>query len=163
MASLEGRLRKGIGRPPGLLSYPPNEAITMNRWLLKTEPSDYSFSDLERDRRTVWDGVGNNLALIHIRNVREGDEALIYHTGEERAVIGVARVVCDPYPDPALGDPRRAVFDVEVARRLTRPVSLDEIKADTAFAGFDLLKNSRLSAMPVPEPLFRLILRMSGG
>ncbi|HEX4952643.1 MAG TPA: EVE domain-containing protein [Thermoanaerobaculia bacterium] len=134
-----------------------------NRWLLKTEPSDYSFADLEREGRTIWDGVGNNLALIHMRNVRRGDEALIYHTGGERSVVGIARVVSDPYADPALGDPKRAVFDVEVRRRLARPLSLDEIKADPAFSGFDLLKNSRLSAMPVPEPLYQRILALAGG
>ncbi|HRC83997.1 MAG TPA: EVE domain-containing protein [Thermoanaerobaculia bacterium] len=134
----------------------------MSCWLLKTEPEDYSFTDLERDGRTVWDGVANNQALIHLRNARPGDEALIYHTGDERSAVGLARVVSEPYPDPRSDDPRLAVFDVEVGRRLPRPVTLAEIKADPAFAGFDLVRNSRLSAMPVPPELWRLLLARAG-
>ena len=78
----------------------------MAYWLLKTEPSDYSYADLERDGRAVWDGVSNNAALKHIRSVRKGDEALVYHTGDERQAVGLARVVSDPYPDRAADDPR---------------------------------------------------------
>jgi predicted RNA-binding protein with PUA-like domain len=130
-------------------------------WLLKTEPDDYSFADLEQDRRAIWDGVSNNAALKHIRSVRKGDEALVYHTGDERQAVGLARVVGDPYPDPNAGDPRLVVFDLAPLRRLTRPVTLAEVKADPAFAGFDLVRQPRLSVMPVPPTLWRLLLSLS--
>ena len=134
----------------------------MNTWLLKTEPADYSFADLERDRGTVWDGVSNNAALKHIRSVRKGDEALVYHTGDERQAVGLARVVSDPYPDPAAGDPRLVVFDLAPLRRLARPVTLAEVKADPAFAGFALVREPRLSVMPVPPALWRRLLALAG-
>lgn len=133
----------------------------MNYWLLKTEPSDYSYTQLETDGSTVWDGVGNNLALIHMRDTREGDRAFIYHTGRERAIVGIARVTSDPYPDPRRDDPRYVVFDVEPDEKLDRPVTLKELKNDPAFADFDLVTNGRLSAMPVPTQLWRKILVMS--
>lgn len=132
----------------------------MRYWLLKTEPGDYSYQDLERDGGTVWDGVGNNLALIHMRETRAGDQALIYHTGKERAIVGIAEVTSDPYPDPELDDDKRAVFDVAPERRLARPVTLSEVKADETFDDFDLVRNSRLSAMPVPPELWKRLLAM---
>lgn len=127
----------------------------MSYWLLKTEPSDYSYTDLERDRRTVWDGVANNAALKHMRAVREGDEALIYHTGKERRAVGVARVVSDPYPDPQSDDERLVVFDLEPLRELATPAPLAEIKQDPDFTAFDLVRIPRLSVMPVPAKLWR--------
>jgi predicted RNA-binding protein with PUA-like domain len=131
-------------------------------WLLKTEPDEYSFTDLERDGRAVWDGVTNNAALKHMRGVKAGDEAIVYHTGDERAGVGLARVTSDPYADHAAGDPRLVVFDVEPVRRLARPVTLAEVKADTAFAGWALVRESRLSVMPVPPALWRRLLKLSG-
>lgn len=127
----------------------------MSYWLLKTEPSDYSYADLERDGRTVWDGVANNAALKHMRAIREGDEALIYHTGKERRAVGVARVVSDPYPDPQSDDERLVVFDIEPRRELATPAPLAEIKQDPDFAAFDLVRIPRLSVMPVPPKLWR--------
>jgi len=131
------------------------------RWLLKTEPGDYAWADLERDRRTVWDGVANNAALKHMRGVREGDEALIYHTGNERAAVGIAEVVSDPYPDPNAGDERLVVFDVKPLEALSRPVTLAEIKADPAFAGFELTRQPRLSVMPVADAHWSRIVEIS--
>jgi len=119
-------------------------------WLLKTEPKDYSYDDLEKDGKTVWDGVGNNTALIHMRNVKTGDLAVIYHTGNQRRLVGVARVTSDPYPDPEHDDPKRVVFDIEPDHRLDNPVELSEIKADGRFDDWDLVRNPRLSVMPVP-------------
>lgn len=124
------------------------------RWLVKSDPGTYSFEDLRRDRKTVWDGVANAVALKHIRAMRRGDEVLVYHTGEERAVVGRARVESDPYADPAAGDPRRAVVDLAAGDPLPRPVPLAEIKADPLFAEFALVRQGRLSVMPVPEPLW---------
>jgi predicted RNA-binding protein with PUA-like domain len=131
-------------------------------WLLKTEPSDYSIDDLERDAGTVWDGVSNNAALKHIREVAKGDRALVYHTGGERAAVGIARVTSDPYPDPRGDDPRLVVFDVEPERRLPEPVTLAAVKAEPAFEGFDLVRLPRLSVMPVPPEHWRRLLKMGG-
>ncbi len=134
----------------------------MSTWLLKTEPGDYSFADLERDGRTTWDGVANNVALKHMRSMRRGDEAIVYHTGDERRAVGLARVVSDPYPDPAGAGPRSLVVDVEPVRRLPRPVTLAQVKADPAYAGFDLVRQPRLSVMPVPPALWRRLLALAG-
>lgn len=134
----------------------------MAYWLLKTEPGEYAWVDLERDGRTVWNGVTNALALKHMRSVRSGDEALVYHTGDERQAVGLARVTSDPYPDPTAGDPRLVVFDVAPMRRLARPVTLSEVKADPAFAGFDLVRQPRLSVMPVSPALWRRLLALAG-
>lgn len=133
----------------------------MSYWLLKTEPSDYSYSDLERDGGTVWDGVGNNLALKHMRGVRRGDWALVYHTGGERAAVGIGEVTSDPYPDPRGDDPRRVVFDLRPGERLPRAVSLGEIKADPTFAAFDLVRIPRLSVMPVPPELWARLVALA--
>lgn len=132
----------------------------MNHWLLKTEPSEYSYADLEREGRGVWDGVSNNLALIHLRQMKKGDLALVYHTGTEKAVVGVARVASHPYPDPAAGDPKLVVVDLAPKGRLARPVTLAELKADPEFADFALVKISRLSVMPVDPPRFARLLAL---
>ncbi|MGH9453718.1 MAG: EVE domain-containing protein [Terriglobia bacterium] len=121
------------------------------KWLFKSDPEHYSFDDLERDRQTVWDGISNNLALKHLRNVRPGDLALVYHTGEERAVVGVADVVSEPYADPKQSNPKLAVVDIRAKERLKRPVTLDEIKKQVALRDFDLVRLPRLSVMPVTE------------
>ena len=128
------------------------------RWLLKTEPSTYSYDDLERERRAVWDGVANPMALKHLRSMAPGDDVLIYHTGGEKRVVGTARVVRAAYPDPKLGDPKRVVVEVEPAARLERPVTLAEIKADPRFAGWELVRLGRLSVMPVSPDQWRWIL-----
>lgn len=130
-------------------------------WLLKTDPGEYSFAELERAGRVAWDGVNNNLALMHLREMRRGDRALIYHTGREKAIVGEAWVVSDPFPDPALDDPRRVVVDIEALAPWPRPVTLLQIKRDRAFADFGLVRISRLSVMPVPYPLWRRLMRMA--
>jgi len=126
-------------------------------WLLKTEPEDYSYDDLERDKKTVWDGVSNNLALKHLRAMRRGDVALIYHTGDARRWVGWADIVSDPYPDPKGNDPKQVVVDVTPKRRLDRPVTLDAIKARKELADFDLVRLPRLSVMPVTERHLKLL------
>jgi predicted RNA-binding protein with PUA-like domain len=130
----------------------------MGGWLLKTEPGEYSYDDLARDGRAVWDGVRNPVALKHLRSIRTGDECLIYHTGTERSVVGLARAATDAYPDPA--DHRLVVVDVIPLRRLSRPVSLAAIKADPRFRAWELARVPRLSVMPVPEHLWEAILEM---
>jgi len=134
----------------------------MATWLLKSEPSDYSWSDLVRDRRTVWDGVTSAPGLKNIRDIQDGDEAIVYHTGEERAAVGLARIVSAPYPDPNADDPRLVVFDLEAVRPLPRPVTLAEIKADRAFAGFGLVRIPRLSVVPVSDAHWRRLLKLAG-
>ena len=128
-----------------------------NHWLLKTEPSVYSFDHLVKDGRTVWDGVKNNLALMHLRAMKAGDKVLIYHSGAAKEVVGYGRILKGPYPDPKLDDAKLVVVDIAPDARLSHPVSLAAIKADPVFADFALVRMSRLSVMPVtPEQWKRL-------
>jgi predicted RNA-binding protein with PUA-like domain len=131
-------------------------------WILKTEPSTYGFSDLVRDRRTRWEGVSNAVALKHLRSMHEGDDALIYHTGNQKSLIGLARIVSAPYPDPSQQDERLVVVDVEAGKALPRPVSLAEIKADPAFKDLGLVRLSRLSVVPVEPDQWKRLLAMAG-
>jgi predicted RNA-binding protein with PUA-like domain len=133
----------------------------MNYWLLKTEPSTYSWADLVRAGRAVWDGVKNPAALGHLRGMQPGDQAFVYHTGNEKAVVGVARVVSAAYPDPKAGDPRLVVVNLEAVRPLAVPVTLAAVKADPRFAGFALVRVPRLSVMPVTTAQWETILAMS--
>jgi predicted RNA-binding protein with PUA-like domain len=135
----------------------------MAYWLLKTEPDCYSWSDLTRDKKTVWDGITNALALKHMRTMKKGDLALVYHTGDERAALGIAQITSEAYPDPKADDPRHVVVDVKLKGQLKQPVSLDTIKADPAFAGFDLIRNGRLGVVPVPELMWKRIEELSRG
>lgn len=134
----------------------------MAHWILKTEPSEYGFSDLVRDRRTRWEGVSNPVALKHLRSMLEGDEALIYHTGNEKSLIGLARIASAPYPDPSGKDPRLVVVDVEARGPLPRHVTLAEIKADPAFKDLGLVRVPRLSVVPVERAQWIRLLSMAG-
>ena len=118
-------------------------------WLLKTEPSAYSYDDLEREGRAVWDGVTNPVALKNLRAMKAGDEAFVYHTGDEKAVVGRARVARDAYADPKKGDARLVVVDLEPVGRMKVPVTLAEIKAMPAFADSPLVRQGRLSVVPL--------------
>jgi predicted RNA-binding protein with PUA-like domain len=135
----------------------------MAYWLLKTEPDCYAWDDLARDKSAVWDGITNALALKHIRTMKKGDLALVYHTGDERAAVGVAEVTSAPYADPKADDEKLVVVDVRLKQKLAQPVTLADIKADPAFAGWDLLRNGRLGVVPVPEPMWRRVLDLAGG
>jgi predicted RNA-binding protein with PUA-like domain len=134
-----------------------------NYWILKTDGDTYPFEQLERDRRTMWDGITNPLALKHIRSMAPGDRLMIYHAGDDKAIVGLARVVSAPYANPKLSDPKLAVVDVEVDRRLSRPVTLATVKADAAFADLPLVRQPRLSVIPVPPGLWERILELGGG
>ncbi|MBI2620129.1 MAG: EVE domain-containing protein [Ignavibacteriales bacterium] len=131
-------------------------------WLLKTEPGAYSYDDLERDKKTVWDGVMNPVALKNIRSMRKGDRVFIYHTGAQKAVVGIAEVSGSPYPDPKANDPKIMVVEIRSIKRLRSPVSLSSIKSSRSFAGFELVRLPRLSVMPVSTPHWNLILAMGG-
>ncbi len=129
----------------------------MAYWLLKTEPDCYAWDQFTRDKKTAWDGVSNALALKHLRSMKKGDLCLFYHTGDERQAVGVAEVVKEAYPDPGADDAKMVVVDIRHKKPLKRPVTLDEFKADPAFAGWDLLRISRLSVVPVPEAMWKRI------
>ena len=122
-----------------------------NRWLFKTEPSVYSFQQLQKDKKTMWDGVKNNLALKNLKDIKKGDEILIYHTGDEKAAVGIARALGGAYPDPSQKNPRMLVVDIEAVKTLPRPVTLAEVKANKKLANFDLVRLSRLSIMKVSD------------
>lgn len=134
----------------------------MAQWLLKTEPSEFSYDRLEKDGRAVWDGVENNTALLHMRKVRKGDRALIYHTGKEKAIVAVATITSDPYPDPKKKDEKLVVFELAPDRRLPKSVTLEQVKATPKLADFDLVRISRLSVMPVSDSQWKLLLGMAG-
>jgi predicted RNA-binding protein with PUA-like domain len=118
-------------------------------WLFKEEPTHYSFADLTRDGTTLWDGVDNNLARKHLRNVKQGDRALYYHTGNERAIVGEMAVVEGPMHDPASSDPKAVVVRVRPVKAWPSPLTLSEIKAEPQLADWELVRISRLSVMPV--------------
>ena len=128
------------------------------RWLLKTEPSTYGWNDLVKEKKAVWDGVTNAVALKNMRSMEKGDAVLVYHSGDEKAVVGIARVAGAPYPDPKAKDPKLTVVDLEPDRPLPRPVTLAEMKASPQFAGFELLRLPRLSVVPVSEAHWKAIL-----
>lgn len=133
-----------------------------NRWLFKTEPTVYSFQQLEKDKRTVWDGIKNNLALKHLSQVQKGDLILIYHTGDEKVAVGIAEALSGGYPDPGKKDPKLVVVDIKPVKALSRPVSLAEVKAHPKLAKFDLARLPRLSVMPVSEEQWKIIEEMAG-
>lgn len=131
------------------------------QWLFKEEPSNYSYDDLVKDGRTSWTGVRNPLAQKHLRAVKKGDSIFFYHTGGEKAVIGIARAAGAAYPDPKDKDGKLYAVDVEPLKKLKNPVTLATIKADKAFATFILTRMPRLSVMPVTDGEWARILAMS--
>jgi len=132
-------------------------------FLFKTEPSHYSFADLVRDKRAVWDGVSNALALKHLRGVAKGDTVVIYHTGDQKAVVGIAKATSAPYADPKLGDPKRVVVDVAPVRALEQPVPLATFRTDPVLKTTELVRISRLSVMPLTPAHLARIEQLSGG
>jgi predicted RNA-binding protein with PUA-like domain len=130
-------------------------------WLFKEEPTTYSFDAFRKDGRTVWSGVRNPLAQKNLHGVKRGDRIFYYHTGSEKAIVGIARALADARPDPEDSSGKQAVVDIEPVKALSRPVSLAEIKADRAFATFALVRMSRLSVMPVTDEQWARIDAMS--
>jgi predicted RNA-binding protein with PUA-like domain len=135
--------------------------MASSHWLVKSEPNAYSYGDLERDGRTVWDGVRNYAAALHLKAMREGDEVLFYHSQEGLAVVGVAKVIRTAFPDKT--DPTGRFVAVELAplRPLDRPVTLSELKAKPALAGMAMLRQSRLSVSPVSDEEWATIMKMA--
>ncbi len=136
----------------------------MNYWLAKQEPSGrrgYNILQLQKDKKTIWDGVHNNLALKHIRNMKKNDLVFFYHTGDERQVVGIMSVISEPYPNPKEENKRFVVVDVKFKKLLKTPVTLDTIKKQKKFKNWELLRISRLSVMPVPKIIWDEIIKMS--
>lgn len=134
----------------------------MNHWLLKTEPAEWSWADQVAKGVEPWTGVRNNLAARHMRAMRQGDRCFFYHTGEERRIVGIVEVAREFYPDPADAAGRFGIVDVRTLAPLPRPVTLGEIKADARFAGLDLVRQSRLSVMPIDDRSWRALCALGG-
>ena len=131
-------------------------------WLFKEEPTHYGFDALVKDKKTAWSGVKNPLAQKHLHAVRKGDRIFYYHTGDEKAVVGIAKALGDAYPDPEDETGKQAVVDVAPVTKLPRPVTLAEIKADPSFKDFPLVRISRLSVMPVTDEEWKRIETLAG-
>ncbi len=134
----------------------------MAHWLMKTEPEEFSYEMLEERGREPWNGVRNPTALKHMRAMQPGDLVFVYHTGDVRAIVGIAKVITEPYPDPTAGDPKLVVVDVAPVRRFATPVTLGEIKADERFSQWELVRQSRLSVMPVSEEHWQVLTTRGG-
>ena len=133
-----------------------------NFWLVKQEPSSYSWSDLVAEGETSWTGVRNFTARNNLRKMRKADEVLFYHSGEEKAVVGIAKVMRAAYPDPTTKEGDWSTVDLAAVRPLARPVTLREIKGNSRLRGIPLIRKSRLSVMPLAESDFREIVNMAG-
>ena len=130
-------------------------------WLFKEEPSNYSFDAFVKDKQTTWSGVKNPVAQRNLRSVKKGDQVFYYHTGDEKQIVGIAKALSDAYPDPADKAGKAHVVDIGPVKKLARPVTLKEIKADPFFKTFDLVRISRLSVMPVSDAQWARIEKLS--
>lgn len=133
-------------------------------WLTKQEPEGprgYNFETLKKDKKTIWDGVHNNLALKHMREMKKGDLVLFYHTGDERQAVGIMEIISKPYPNPKEENKRFIVVDVKYKKSLKRPITLDEMKKQKEFKNWELIRISRLSVMPVPKHIWDTIIDIS--
>jgi len=136
----------------------------INYWLVKQEPDGsrgYNFSTLENEKKTIWDGVHNNLALKHINKMKKGDLAFFYHTGKEKQIVGIISIISNPYPNPEENNKRFVVVDVKIKKKLKSPVTLREIKKEKKFKNWELMRISRLSVMPVPKEIWEHIIKIS--
>ena len=133
-----------------------------NSWLVKQEPEDYSWDDLVRDKKTAWTGVRNFQARNNLRNMKTGDAVLFYHSGKEKSVVGIAEVAKAAYPDPTADDDSWIAVDIKPVKRLPKPVSLTDIRANGKLRNLLLVRQSRLSVMPVSKEDFDEIVKMSG-
>ncbi len=140
----------------------------MATWLIKSEPTVYSYDDLVREKRTDWSGVTSPAAQMHMRSIAKGDDILFYHTGNQKRIAGLARIAKGAYPDPkkpqtlASGEPKFVLFDLTPVRAATKECTLASVKADARFEGFALIREARLSVMPVPAKLDKILRQMAG-
>ncbi len=136
----------------------------VNYWLAKQEPDGprgYDLDQLKSDKKTAWDGVHNNLALKHMNNMKKGDLIFFYHTGKQRAAVGIMEVIKNPYPNPKEDNKRFIVVDVRYREHLKNPVTLEQMKKESKLKDWELLRISRLSVMPVPKDIWNHVLKMS--
>ena len=131
-------------------------------WLVKSEPNTYSFEDLQRDGRTVWDGVRNNAAALHLKAMKVGDEVLFYHSQEGKAAVGVAKVAREGFPDASDASGRFVAVELTPVRPLPQPVTLSDMKVNPALDGMVMLRQSRLSVSPVSATEWATIRKMAG-
>ena len=134
----------------------------MALWLFKSEPDCYGYDQLVKDKKTWWNGVVNAAARIHLRSIKKGDRVFFYHTGDEKAIVGEMAVTNGPKPDPEEEDPKSVIVEVKPVRKLAKPVTLAQIKADDTFAEWELVRISRLSVMPVPEAMWKRVEELGG-
>jgi len=141
---------------------PKKDSASSGHWLVKEEPEAYSFDDLVRDGRTDWTGVRNFQARNYLRQMKTGDVVLFYHSGESKSVVGIAQVVKAPYPDPTANDEQWVAVDIKPVEPLKQPVSLAAMRENPKLATLLLIRQSRLSVMPVSKAEFDVIVKMSG-
>jgi len=135
----------------------------MAHWLVKSEPNAYSYDDLVRDGRTVWDGVRNNAAALHLKAMKVGEEVLFYHSQEGKAVVGIAKVAKTAFPDKSDPTGRFVAVELVPVRALKNEVTLADMKAEPKLKGMEMLRQSRLSVSPVSDDQWKVILKMAGG
>jgi predicted RNA-binding protein with PUA-like domain len=133
----------------------------MAHWLVKSEPSTYSFDDLIKEKQTSWTGVRNYAARLHLRNMKEGDEVFFYHSNEGTDIVGIATVVKEAYQDPTTDDDRWVAVDIKAGKKIKKPVSLDTIKKEKKLANMALVRIGRLSVQPVTDEEWDIILKLS--
>lgn len=133
----------------------------VNYWLCKQEPSTYNIDKLQKEKKTSWDGVHNNLALKHLNQMKKGDLAFFYHSGDEKQIVGIMEIASEAYPNPKEKEPRFVVVDVKFKKRLNKPVTLERVKANPKFKDWELLRISRLSVMPVSSQIWSEIIKIS--
>ena len=134
----------------------------MSYWLVKSEPSTYSWEQLEKDKQTTWDGVRNYAARNHLRSMKKGDEVLFYHSGEGLEIVGIANVAKEPYQDPTTTETIWVAVDLKPYKKLKNPVSLDTIKKDKRLKEMSLVRIGRLSVQPVSEKEWGVIMELAG-
>ena len=134
----------------------------MGYWLLMADPESYGFDQLEKEPQAVWDGIKGSLAQKHLRSIRQGDSALVYHTAPDKAVVGMARVLSEPYADPKDREGKLVVVDVRATGRLKSPVSLAALKGNKKLQGMTFMKIQRVAVSPMTEEEFEEICRMGG-
>jgi predicted RNA-binding protein with PUA-like domain len=134
----------------------------MAHWLVKSEPSTYSWEQLEKDKQTYWDGVRNYAARNHLKTMRKGDEVLFYHSNEGLEIVGIAKVVKEHYQDPTTDNEAWVVVDLAPYKKLKKPVSLQAIKKDKRLANMALVRISQLSVQPVTDPEWKAVMELAG-
>lgn len=134
----------------------------MAHWLVKSEPSAYSWEQLEKDKQTVWSGVRNYAARIHLRSMKKGDDAFFYHSNEGTSIVGIAKVIKEAYQDPTTEDDRWVAVDIQVYKKIKKPVTLATLKKDKRLSNMALIRLGRLSVQPVTDEEWKIVMELSG-